>query len=299
MNLRKYDLNLLVVLDVLLDEANVTHAGKRLHLSQSATSAALEKLRNMFGDALLVRAHGGMELTAFARDLRAPLKRLLVNIEETVFQPGGFDPAVATDVFRIGMTDYSGLTLLPALRARLAIEAPAVGIEVLPVQQDRIVGMIEADQLDIGIAVGLRRRANLIQSKLLRESFSFVCHSRHPAAAAAPDIGRLLSYPYVDIVAHGDAASEVASTFARHGLVRNVAISVPYFAVALQLLADSNLVAILPTRLARSQAATHSLVVFDVPVELPEYDLMLTWHVRAENQPAQIWFRSLINRVAG
>lgn len=293
-NLRKYDLNLLVVLDALLDEANVTRAGKRIHLSQSATSAALERLRSMFGDPLLVRVEGGMELTLFAQELRAPLKHLLVSISDTVKRPGGFDPATSTATFRIGMTDYLGLTLLPQLHARLAAEAPQIKLDVIPVSQDRLIAMIERDQVDAAVAVSPADRPHVLQKALLQESFSFVCHRDHPAASAPLSLETLLRFPHVNVVAHGDAASAADLVLGRLGVVRNVRVSIPYFAAALALLKQSDLVAILPSRLARSQAAIHDLCVREMPVEIPGYGLTLCWHLRTDNHPAHAWFRQIM-----
>jgi DNA-binding transcriptional LysR family regulator len=297
-NLRKYDLNLLVVLDALLDEVNVTRAGKRIHLSQSATSAALERLRIMFGDPLLVRVEGGMELTLLAQELRAPLKHLLVSIGDTVKRPGGFDPATSTAVFRIGMTDYLGLILLPELHARLSAEAPQIRLEVIPVSQDRLIAMIERDQVDVAGAVSPADRPHVLHKTLLHETFSFVCHRDHPAASSPLDLATLLRFPHVNVVAHGDAASSADLVFSRMGVMRNVRLSMPYFAAAFALLKQSDLVAILPSRLARRQATTYGLSVHEMPFEIPGYSLELCWHLRTDNHPAHAWFRQMLLDIA-
>lgn len=298
MNLRKYDLNLLVVLDALLDEVSVTRAGKRIHLSQSATSAALERLRAMFGDPLLVRVDGRMELTLFAQELRAPLKHLLVSISDTVKRPGGFDPATSSAVFRVGMTDYLGLVLLPKLYARLAHEAPNVRLEVVPISQDRLIAIIEGDQVDIAAAAAPIDRPHLLQKTLLQETFSFVCHRDHPAASGLLCLDTLLRFPHVNVVAHGGVSATADHVLSRLGAVRNVRVSVPYFATALTLLGHSELVGILPSRLARSQAATYSLVVRDLPIEVPGYSVQLSWHLRTDNHPAHAWLRQILMEIA-
>lgn len=297
-NLRKYDLNLLVVLDALLDEASVTRAGRRIHLSQSATSAALERLRAMFGDPLLVRVEGGMELTLFAQELRAPLKHLLVSIGDTVKRPGKFDASTSTAVFRIGMTDYLALVLLPMLHARLASDAPQIKLDVIPVSQDRLIAMIERDQIDVAVAVSPADRPHVLHKTLLQETFSFVCHCDHPAASLPLDLATLLRFPHVNVVAHGDAASSADLVFSRLGMVRNVRLSMPYFAAALALLKQSDLVAILPSRLARSQAAIYDLSVREMPIEIPGYSLELCWHLRTDNHPAHAWCRQMLFDIA-
>jgi len=297
-NLRKYDLNLLVVLDALLDEGNVTRAGKRIHLSQSATSAALERLRTMFGDPLLVRVDGKMELTLFAMELRAPLKHLLISISDTVKRPGAFDPASARQAFRIGMTDYLGLLLLPKLQHQVASLAPQVRLDIIPVSQERLIAMIERDEVDVAAAVSPQQRPHVLHKTLLHETFSFVCHHQHQAAGVVPAVETLLRYPHVNVIAHGEAASNVDQALSRLGLMRNVRLSVPYFAVALALLMHGDLVAILPSRLARAQANTFGLSVRDLPFDVPGYDLELSWHLRTDNHPAHGWLRQLMLQVA-
>ena len=111
------DLNLLVALDALLEAENVTRAARRIGLSQSALSSALGRLRHLFGDPILVRARGGMSPTPLARRLRAPVRRALDEVTSMLRPVGPFDPR-APHRFRIAVTDYVGLVLLPALAAR-------------------------------------------------------------------------------------------------------------------------------------------------------------------------------------
>ncbi|MEP7156590.1 MAG: LysR family transcriptional regulator [Betaproteobacteria bacterium] len=296
MNLRKYDLNLLVVLDALLDEANVTRAGRRVHLSQSATSGALERLRKMFGDPLLMRVEGRMELTLFAQELRAPLKQLLISIDETILRPDNFDPATSVANFRIGMTDYLGLLLLPGLQAQLSEQAPGVHVEVVPVTQEAIANLLERDGIHVAGMVAPQRRPQILHKKLLDETFSFVCRRGHPAGQLPLDLAALLAHPHVNVLAHG--AGTVDAALGALGAARNIALTVPYFAAAFALLKSSDMVAVLPSRLARSQARNFGLELHALPIDVPGYSIELAWHLRTNNHAAHAWFREMMMAAA-
>ncbi|MBL8518587.1 MAG: LysR family transcriptional regulator [Betaproteobacteria bacterium] len=290
-DLRRYDLNLLVVLDALLDEVNVTRAGERVHLSQSATSAALDRLRATFNDPLLVRVKGRMQLTTFARQLKSPLKRALLAVSTTFQPPAEFKPATATTVFRLGMTDYLGYLALPRLRKIMAVAAPRCGIAVTAVLKDAALDQLEDDDLDLVIIVDPPKRPNLHTRPALKERFACVMRSGHRLARATMSNAALLSASHVRVQTHGSARSLVDEALARVGAPPHVAVTVPHFGVALALLKDSDLVAIMPRRIAESQAATLGLAVRDLPFRMPGYGMETCWHLRAHKDPAHVWFR--------
>jgi len=293
-DLRRYDLNLLVVLDALLDEVNVTRAGERVHLSQSATSAALERLRATFNDPLLVKVKGRMQLTAYARQLKSPLKRALLAVSTTFQPPAEFKPATATTSFRLGMTDYLGYLVLPHLYRELARAAPRCGIAVTAVLKDAALDQLENNELDLVIIVEPEKRPNLHTRPALRERFACVMRTGHRLAKGELTTPALLSFPHVRIQTHGSARSLVDDALSRVGSFPHVAMTVPHFGVALALLKDSDMVAIMPRRIAESQAEQLGLVVRDVPFRLPGYGMETCWHLRAHKDPAQMWFRKLL-----
>ena len=167
MDLRRYDLNLLVVLEVLLDEGSVTAAARRLNLSQSAVSAALDRLRGVFSDPLLVRVGNAMKPTPFARRLQGPLKTALASVSLALALPQRFDPAKARLNVRLGITDYIGLLLLPVLYARLAREAPGITLEVLPRPIEESVSRASKDTLAFASSWALRN-TNSIRPRVTR-----------------------------------------------------------------------------------------------------------------------------------
>lgn len=295
--LRRYDLNLLVVLDALLDEVNVTRAGERVHLSQSATSAALERLRLTFNDPLLVRVKGRMQLTAFARQLRNPLKRALLAVSTTFQPPAEFKPATATTVFRLGMTDYLGYLALPTLHSKLSEDAPRCSIAVTAVQKDAALDQLENDELDLVVIVDPPRRPNLHTRPALKERFACVMRAGHRLAKGRLTTQALLAASHVRIQTHGMGRGLVDEALDRIGNKPHVAAIVPYFGVALALLKDSELVAIMPRRIAESQASALGLKVLDIPFRMPGYGMEICWHLRTHKDPAHIWFRRQLSGV--
>ena len=294
MDLRRYDLNLLVVLDALLDEANVTRAGKRLNLTQSATSAALERLRHQFRDPLLVRSGSRMEPTALAARLRAPLKEALHAVAGAIAAPARFDPRTSALHVRLGLSDYVGLLHLPRLYRRLARAAPGISLEVIPKFKDDAIARLESGEIDLATTVDPPSRPDLFRAELLREDFACVLRRGHPLLAGKLSLSRLLEYPHVVVTAHGESAAITDQALAMRGRRRRIAVTVPVFSSAFAMLRENDLVAILPRRIASLQAASFGLVLRDPPLAIPGYTLSLVWHLRTDNDAGHRWLREQI-----
>jgi DNA-binding transcriptional LysR family regulator len=291
MDLRRYDLNLLVTLEVLLDECSVTAAAHRLNLSQSAVSAALDRLRTMFSDPLLVRVGNRMQVTPLARNLQGPIKTALASVALALALPQRFDPAKARITVRLGITDYLGLTMLPSLYRTLAREAPGIALEVLPRPVDDSVSRVVSGEIDIAPIVDPPEGRDLFNEPLIEESFACVMRAGHPLAKARLTAARLVEYPHLAVTAHVGAAKLVERAFAERGLRRRVPVSVAGFATTFALLAESDLVAIVPGGIARQQAARFGLAIRPPPLAIPRYVLSIIWHQRTAHDPAHRWFR--------
>lgn len=294
MDLRRYDLNLLVILEVLLEEGSVTAAARRLNLSQSAVSAALDRLRGVFADPLLVRVGNAMQPTTFAKRLQGPLKTALASVSLALAMPQRFDPAKAKLNVRLGITDYVGLLLLPALYAKLAAQAPGITLEVLPRPIDDSLARLVAGEIDVAPAVDPPEGRDLFNEPLLEESFVCVMRRGHPLARGRLTPERLVAYPHVAVTAHVGSAGRVEKALAEAGLRRHVPVSVAGFASTFALLAESNLVSIVPGRIARQQAARFGLAVREPPLAIPGYTLSLIWHQRTAHDAAHRWFREQV-----
>lgn len=298
MDLRRYDLNLLVTLEALLDEGSVTGAARRLNLSQSAVSAALDRLRSVFADPLLVRAGNRMEPTGFATKLQGPLKTALASVSLTLALPKRFDPATARLNLRLGVSDYLGVLLLPGLYRLLAREAPGISIAVVSQPVHETIARIVAGEADAATAVDPPEGRDLFNAPLMEETFDCIMRAGHPLASGRLTVKRLLDHPHVAATAHGTSAGIVDRAFAARGLRRQVPVSVSLFSTVLGLVAESDLVAFLPRRLCRVHAHRFGLVTRKPPLPIPGYTLSLVWHRRTAHDPAHVWLREQILRLA-
>ena len=299
MDVADFDLNLLKAFDALYAERHVTHAGRRIGLSQSAMSGALVRLRELFNDELFVRAPGGMQPTPRADDLAGPVSTAL-RLMRDVLQADRFDPAAAGHTVTIAMTDYAAFVLLPPLLTRLTVEAPHIDVRVRG-----IFGRAEAvDLLDSGeanLAVGFpdETSARILVRPLLYEGFACIARRGHPAFAEGADLEAFAAASHLLVSPEGDRTGLVDLKLGELGLERRVVLSLPQFLVAPFVVAGTDLVATLASRVARRFAAADlGLTVHEPPIALPGWPLALMWHRRVDDHPAMAWLRDCIAEIA-
>lgn len=290
------DLNLLVALDALLEAENVTRAARRIGLSQSALSSALGRLRQLFGDPILVRATGGMAPTPMARRLREPVRRALDEVAAMLRPAGPFDPKTPHR-FRIAVTDYVGLVLLPAIAARVLRAGPAIDLEVRTLDDWNL----PADELDRGaldLAVSFFREVppRLRAEHLFDESFVCAVRRGHPAVGRRLGLRQYTALPHLLVSPRAGVTGTVDAALAARGLSRRVAVTVPHFAVAPAVLARTDCVATLATRVARLGARLAPLRLLPPPLDLPAFSVHMVWHPHTDADPASTWLREQIRK---
>nr|WP_301300127.1 LysR family transcriptional regulator [Pseudomonas chlororaphis] len=286
------DINLLLTLDVLLAEHNVTRAAQRLNLSQPSVSVHLAKLREIFGDPLLLPGPRGMRPTARADALREPLRRALEALELAVSPASPFDPGAAANTWSVSASDYGESTvILPAL-AGLRAAAPGTRLAVIELEPGRLVRQTEQGIIDLALHTsedsppGLRRRV------LFSERYVLVGRAGHPRLQRRPSLAQFAKLEHVVVSPDGGGFHGVTdSALGEVGLTRRVVLSVPHFLFVLSALASTDLVAMLPARLVRDNPA---LKVVEPPLEVPGYDLAMLWHERCHRDPAHQWLREFI-----
>jgi DNA-binding transcriptional LysR family regulator len=297
-HLGAFDLNLLVALDALLVEGNVTKAAARIGVTQSAASHALSRLRRLTGDELLVRGRDGMVPTMRAEAMRAPLRRSLDEITSTLSPPRPFDPRTARLRYFIGTSDYAELVLLPGVMARLGREAPGVELRELPVGQDPA-AELATGKLDVVImpaqpdddSQGVRGR------KMFSDRFVCIVRSGHPLARTkALTMSAFTAAAHALVSPWGLEGGYVDDALARLGLQRKVAIAVPHFLVAPHIVGSSDLLLTVPERVAHVVSGPLGLVVLSPPrqLELAGFTVSLLWHDRTHEDPARRWVREAI-----
>lgn len=291
-NLRRLDLNLLVTLDVLLAELNVTRAAERLNFSQPAVSVHLAKLRELLGDPLLLPGPRGMRPTTRAQALREPLREALQALERAVAPASPFDPSVAQHTWRVAATDYGESTIaLPALRAMRAA-APDTRLAIVGLVPPYIAKAAEQGEIDLAFHITSDAPEGLRQRVLFKERYVLAGRAGHPRLKRRPNLKQFCELEHVIVSPDGGGFRGVTDeALAEAGLARRVVLSVPHFLFVISALAQTDLVAMLPWRLVRENA---TLKVVEAPVDVPGYEMCMLWHERVHRDPAHQWLREQI-----
>lgn len=291
------DLNLLVALDALLEERHVTRAARRLGLSQSATSHALARLRELLRDPLLVRSGAVLVPTPRALALAPPVRGILETIRSTLAGPS-FDPASSVRTFVVATSDYFELVVMPLLVRELVRAAPAIDLVVRPAPED-FVAMLGGGRLDLVIGVSVPPGAESVHRRaLFDDGFACVVRAGHPVLRRGLDLDRFAAMGHVFIAPRGTRGGVVDDALAKKRKVRRVAAMVPSFLAAPAIVAESDLVLTMPARLAERLAPAFDLRVLPPPLALPRFTVSAYWHERAHHDPAHAWLRARIVDVA-
>jgi DNA-binding transcriptional LysR family regulator len=292
------DLNLLVALDALLREGNVTAAGRRVGLSQPAMSHALSRLRDVLGDPLLVRQGRVMRLTSLAERLAPRVQRLIGELDATLLGHQAFEPESASRTFRIATNDYCGALLMPALLARVRRAAPGVVLELHAHQGRAPAPELARGELDLAVGTFLESEPGVHRELLFSETFAGLIRRGHPRARRRLTLQDYAELEHVLITAPDYGPGVVDFALAARGLRRRVVARTPHFLVAPALVAGSDAIVTLPSRLARLSARAAGLRSFDPPLALPPFDVHLLWHDAAGDDAASRWLREQVLAVA-
>jgi DNA-binding transcriptional LysR family regulator len=289
------DLNLLRVLDMLLEEENVTRAALRLELTQSAISRSLARLREVFGDELLLRTGRGMRPTARALELRPRLSAALADMERLVSGSSRFDPASARRRFRIAAVDYAHAVLLAPLLRALATEAPGLDWELLPSPRggDRA---LETGDLDLSLEPRRPGGAGVVWSSILDERYTCLVWRGHPLRRL--DRAQFAGLKHVMVAPWGRPGGPVDEALAATKARRRIGVQVPSFLLVPHVLVETERIATVPLRVAQLLAATHPVRLLEPPVRVPGFTLCLAWHEIHRHDPAHVWVRARLQRAA-
>lgn len=297
MHLRGVDLNLAVVLQVLLDERNVSRAAERLGLSQSATSHALARLRDLLDDPILVRASSGLVPTARAEVMRESLAAGLAALEHAFTFRQTFDPREVRLTFKLGTSDYAELVVMPALLSRLAEAAPHLGLWMAPSPLDPLAALGEG-AVDLLFAPTVEGVPGLYAQPLWTDHFVCVARRGHPLTRGTLTPERFAAAEHAFVAPRGRPGGVVDDALAARGLRRRIAFTTPSFLVAPQVVAGSDLVITLAARVAHAFAKTLPLTLFAPPFELPDFQVAMYWHERRHADPAHRFLRAEVLGVA-
>jgi DNA-binding transcriptional LysR family regulator len=298
-DLTAINLNLVVALDALLTEANVTRAARRVGVTQSAMSHSLRQLRELLGDALLIRGRGGMVRTPRAEQLAAPVHRGLLELRRALRNEPVFEPRTTTRRFTLATGDYFAATLLPELLARLGREAPHVDLVVRHLVTEQMASHMESGEVDLSVAAFPPDSSSLRQQKLFTEDFVCVVREGHPATRQGLDLETYLRLPHVLISPRGEGAGVVDTALAQQGRSRRIALRLPYFLTAPLAVVRTDHVLTAPRRLVETFTGAWPLQVLPPPVALRSFDVLQVWHERFDDDPAHRWLRAQVLQAAG
>ena len=272
-SLRQLDLNLLVTLDALLTEHSVTRAAERLHFAQPTVSLQLARLREFFGDPLLLPGPRGMKPTARADALREPLRLAMAALQQAVAPSSPFDPAQSSQTWRVAAFDYSEYTvLLPAL-AGLRQAAPATRLAVIQTVPAQVAKKAEQGDIDLAFLIGEEAPPDLHRRLLFAERYVLAGRAGHPRLKRRPTLAQFCKLEHAIASPDGGGFHGVTDTaLAELGVTRRVALSVPHFLFLGAVLANTDLVAMVPSRLVEGNAA---LQIVEPPVDVPGFDMLM------------------------
>lgn len=291
----RFDLNLVRAFVAIYETKSVTQAAERLNLTQPTISHALSKLRDLYGDRLFSRGSQGLVPTAIAERVYEQLSGALTAIEGTVDARSGFEPRTSTRRFRIALSDIGSLFFTPPLLRRFQQLAPRIQIEFVQLS-DTLLDDLARGTLDLAIGTLPMLHSHTRNELVFRESYACLVACEHPAAAQGIDLERFSHARHVMVTSPSSGHALVDGVLAERGVQRNVVALVPEFSVLPSLIEDSDLVVVLPKRVAQLFERQRRVKALDLPVDIPAFDVRLHWHMRQEGSPAHTWLRTEVTK---
>lgn len=308
MNINRIDLNLLVYLDVLLRERNVTKAANQLGISQPAMSNGLRRLRQLFDDPLLVRTSEGMTPTERASELAPMVRNVLVDIEKAVQPKSAFEPDKGERVFRIMASDYTESTLIPPLLRELRESAPGVALDILTPSDVSFLD-VEQGRVDMVINRFDNMPQSFHQNTVWEDDYSCLLSIENPILDNfGLDAYLQAQHVWVSKTGMGigvginpkdeQRLGWVDEALHKQGRKRQISVFTRHYQAAMLLAEQKDLVVTIPTKAAELQSGNPRVVVRPPPFEIPPFELKMAWSPLLQHNPAHQWLRRLVIKVA-
>jgi len=295
-HLSRIDLNLFVVFDAIYTEGGITRASKRLSLTQPAISHALGRLRELFDDPLFIRQSKAMIPTPLARVMIDPVRQSLRGFEATLKRVDRFDPATARKHFTVGMRDVRELTMLPNLLRSVTRAAPFIDIAIVRAERKQLETELAAGTLDAAIDVRLALSDEVRRHPINAERLVVVARPRHPTVKRELDLETYLSQEHILVSTRRRGFGVEDYELSRHGLKRRIRLRCQHYFAACRVVSETDLILTMAERYARIVNRLFRNRVLPFPLEVPDYDAYLYWHVNAETDPANQWLREQLMR---
>jgi DNA-binding transcriptional LysR family regulator len=298
----KLDLEWLAVFDEIYKTGSVSRAAERLGLAQATASIALNKLRAHFGDKLFCRTSKGMEPTPRAEQIYPDLREVMRLLEKARGTGSRFEPADAAREFRMSMTDISEIVLLPTLLNHLRSVAPKVHIEAEKISVDSP-RRLETGEVDLAVGFMPNLEAGFYQQTLFTQDFVCLAAKYHPRIGSKISRTAYLNEGHIVVTTSGTGHSIVDKVMAQQGIEREVVLRLPSFLGVARIVAQTELLVIVPRLLGERLVSQEEIKLLDPPISLPSYSVKQHWHDRFHGDPGNMWLRrtmaELFSRPAG
>ena len=297
--LRRLDLTVLLVFLNLIRFRKASDVADHMGLTQSSISHSIKRLRDAFQDKLFLRTPKGMEPTSKALSLEPQIRIVVETLSEALCVPTVFDPATATDLIRIGAYDNEMTTFVPDLLRTIRRQAPGIRVSILPLGRQPALEALELRDIDIALGFAWNLPRNILSQNLYEESYMVVMRSGHPLDGEPLDLGTYLSAEHLIVSPNGDLKGIVDTKLEKVGHSRRVAMSAPQFLPALAIVATTDLIATLPSRLVASQSNRYGLSAYSPPLDIRRFVVSAMYHERNAKNPMCEWVVAALRNVLG
>ncbi|MGJ3246785.1 MAG: LysR family transcriptional regulator [Elainellaceae cyanobacterium] len=298
MDLSSIDLNLLVAFEALMEERSVTGAAQRLYVGQPAMSAALGRLRTLFDDELFIRIGREMQPTAKALQIALGISQALQQIRHTIASSQTFDPATTPRRIAIGSSDYASCVVIPNLLAFCQRAAPAIDIRLIGFEKDSVGDLLEQGDIDLALGVFQAPPRQTLQESLFQERFVGIARTEHPAIANGTlSLETFASLSHALVTIRRDETGYIDHILANYGLQRRIAVTTPYMLVLPSLVAATDLITAIPSRIAAHLARRQDIQVFELPIQTEPWSISMMWSKLTDSDQANQWLRQTLKTV--
>ncbi|MEL6643410.1 MAG: LysR family transcriptional regulator [Pseudomonadota bacterium] len=298
MKLRQLDLSVLLIFLGLLRHQKASAVAAEMGLTQSAVSHALGRLRAVFDDPLFLRKPHGMEPTAVARALEPQVLTAVRALDAALKPDAAFDPSQSKAIVRISALDYELSTLFPDLLTRMRAAAPGVRLAVQSLNRREAMAALESGAIDLAVGYFWNAPASVLLDPLLEEHYQVVARKGHPTMALMPDLAAFVRAKHLLVSPSGELNGIVDDVLRRAGERRDVVASVPQFLSALAMLAETDLIATVPERLARRHGEAFGLAMAAPPLAIRSFTSSVARHRRDEKNPLHLWLIDQFRAIA-
>jgi len=299
MHIRDLDLTQIWLLAELAKLGSVSAAARRIGLSQSAASHALAKLRQQLGDPLFTRTRDGLKPTPYGERLGRAAGDAVNLIVEGLAANRTFDPKISTRQFTFYMSDVGQMVLLPQILNVVQRDAPGVTVRSAPIPLDDPAAPIISGEVDLAVGFFTNLTTGFHQTLLFRERYVCIVREDHPAFRSGMTVEAFKDVRQAIADATGMAHAFVDQCLAKHRIARRDGLRVPGFHVLPLIIANSDLMAFIPARLAASVATHVPIKVLQPPVHIPPFDIHMYWHERYHHDPVNRWMRRILVALYG